>query len=133
MPQNLSDVAENRALDWINVVGTPTRPTSPLQVALYTTAPNQETGAGGVEVGAGLGYARQNVTFGAAASGSASNTAALTFGAATASWGTVVAAAVLDSAGTPVMLWSGNLPTSKAIDTGDTLTFAIGQITVSAN
>jgi hypothetical protein len=132
MANNLSDTGEARALDWLNVVGTPTRPTSPLQVALFTTAPNIETGSGGTEVSAG-GYARQNVTFGAASAGAASNSGAVTFGPATASWGTVVAAGIYDSAGTPVLLWSGNLSASKTIDTDDSLQFATGQITVSLN
>jgi hypothetical protein len=133
MANNLSDVAENRALDWLNPAqAAPTRPTSPLKIALYTTAPNQETGAGGTEVSGGS-YARTNVTLGAASGGSASNTADVTFPTATASWGTVVAAAIFDDAGTPVMLWSGTLAASKTIDSGDVFKFLTGQVTVSLN
>ncbi len=132
MANNLSDAGENLAIDWINVVGTPPRPTAPLKVALFTVAPNVETGAGGTEVSGG-GYVRQNVTFGAAAGGAASNTADVVFGPATASWGTVVAMAIYDSAATPVFLWSGPLPTSKAIDIDDTLKFPATKLTVSAN
>jgi hypothetical protein len=130
MANNLTNAAELLMLDWINIVGTPTRPSSPLQIALFTTAPNQETGSGGTEVSAG-GYARQNVTFGSASAGAASNSGAVTFGPASASWGTVVAAGIYDSAGTPVLLWSGNLSASKTIDNGDSFQFAIGQVTVA--
>lgn len=121
---------ENRALDWINVVGTPVRPTSPLKVALYTVAPNQETGVGGTEVVGGA-YARTNVVFTAAATGSSTNTADVTFPTATAAWGTVVAAAVFDSAATPVMIWSGPLPTAKVVDTSDTLRIPLGQLSTA--
>jgi hypothetical protein len=122
MANNLTNAAELLMLDWINIVGTPTRPSSPLQIALFTTAPNQETGSGGTEVSAG-GYARQNVTFGSASAGAASNSGAVTFGPASASWGTVVAAGIYDSA--------GNLSASKTIDNGDSFQFAIGQVTVA--
>lgn len=132
MANNLTDAAELLVLDWINGVGTPTRPTTPLKVALYTVAPNIETGAGGTEV-SGNAYVRQNVTFTAASGGSASNTANIEFPAATASWGTIVAAAVLDSAGSPVMLWTGPVTPSKAIDTGDIFRITAGSLTVSIN
>lgn len=130
MANNLSNAAENLMLDWINGVGTPTRPTTPLKVALYTVLPNQETGAGGTEVSGGS-YARTNVTFTAAASGAAENTADVTFPTATASWGTVVGAAVFDSAGTPVMIWSGPLASSKTVDNGDTFKIPAGSLDVS--
>jgi hypothetical protein len=71
------------------------------------------------------------VTFGSASAGAASNSGAVTFGPASASWGTVVAAGIYDSAGTPVLLWSGNLSASKTIDNGDSFQFAIGQVTVA--
>ena len=128
----MTNAAELLVLDWINVVGTPTRPTSPLKVALFTTSPNQETGTGGTEVSGGS-YARTSVTFGAASGGSSANSADVTFPTATALWGTVVAAGIYDSAGTPVLLWVGNLSASKTIDTGDTFKIPSGQLTVSVD
>jgi hypothetical protein len=130
MANNLSDLAETRILDWINVVGTPTRPTGPLMLALYTVAPNIETGAGGTEVTGGS-YARTSFTMTAAASGSAENDDDITFPTATADWGTIVAGAIFDSAGSPVMLWSGNFASSKAIETGDVFKVPAGSLTVS--
>lgn len=130
MANNLSNAAELLILDWINVVGTPTRPTSPLKLALYTVAPNVETGASGTEVSGGS-YARTNFTMTAAASGAAENTADITFPTASANWGTIVAGAIFDSAGTPVMLWSGNFAASKAIETGDVFKVPAGSLTVS--
>lgn len=130
MPNNLSNAAENLMLDWVNVVGTPARPTGPLKVALYTVLPNQETGAGGTEVTGGS-YARTNVTFTAASAGASENTADVTFPTATASWGTVVGVAIFDSAATPVMLWSGTLTSSKTVDNGDTFKIPLGSLDVS--
>lgn len=132
MANNLTNSGELLVLDWINGVGTPTRPTTPLKVALFTTSPNQETGAGGTEVSGGS-YARTSVTFSAASGGASSNSADVTFPTATASWGTVVAAGIYDSAGTPVLLWVGNLSTSKTIDVGDTFKIPAGQLTVSVD
>lgn len=134
MANNLTDAAELLALDWINVVGTPTRPTSPLKVALFTTMPNQETGAGGVEVSSsGTAYARQTVVFTAAAAGAASNNADINFPVATAAWGTVLGGGVYDSAGTPVLIWSGTLGASKDIQTGDSFKIPSGSLTVTLN
>jgi hypothetical protein len=127
MADNLTNVAENKLLDHVNLV-TAWTPATPLKVRLYTAAPT-ETG-GGTEVTGGS-YAATNVTFGAAASGSASNSADVVFPTATASWGTVVAAAVVDSAGTPVMIWYGNLTASKVVDTGDTFKIPAGSLTVA--
>jgi hypothetical protein len=130
MANNLSNAAEDLMLNWINGVGTPTRPTTPLKVRLYTTLPNQETGAGGTEVTGGS-YASTNVTFTTASGGAAENTADVTFPTASASWGTVVGIAVWDSAGTPVMLWSGTLTSSKTVDNGDTFKIPAGSLDVT--
>lgn len=69
-----------------------TSPTS-VNAALFTAFPGEA--GGGTEVVAG-GYARQAVTFGAPSSGVSSNTAAVTFGPATAAWGIVIAYAIFD-------------------------------------
>lgn len=131
MANNLTNAAETLMLDWINVVGSPTRPTSPLKVALFTTSPNQETGSGGTEV-SGYGYARTNVTFSAASSGSTSNSGDVTFPTASGgNWGTVVAIGIYDSAGSPVLLWVGNLTTSKTVDDGDTFKVNAGSLQLS--
>jgi hypothetical protein len=126
MADNLTDVAENLALDWINVVGTPTRPTSPLKVALVTA--NGSDSAAGTEVTGGS-YARQSVTFGSASSGAASNTNTITFTNMPAA--TVTGIDIYDSAGTPVRVWYGALSASKTTTAGDTFTIAIGSLSVS--
>lgn len=131
MANNLTNTAEELILDWINVVGTPTRPTSPLKVALYTTIPNQETGSGGTEV-SGYDYERTSVTFSAASGGSTSNSADVTFPTASGgSWGTIKGIGIFDSAGSPVLLWVGALSADKIVDDGDTFKIASGALTLS--
>lgn len=131
MPNNLTDFAENLLLNFINPAATaPTRPTGPLRVRLYTTMPNQETGAGGTPVTGGA-YADTSVTFGTASGGQASNSADVTFPTATANWGTVLGIAIIDSAATPVILWIGTLAASKVIDNGDTFKIPATQLVLT--
>lgn len=86
-------------------------------VALFTTAPTDDTGAGAVEVSGGS-YARvatSSSTWNAASTGTdpttITNAAAISFPTATANWGTVVAAALYDAATAGNLLawdWLGN-------------------------
>ena len=123
----LSDNAENRILNHLCLVSAWT-PTTPLKVALFTVAPSEA--GGGTEVSGGS-YARTNVTFSTAASGTITNSADVIFPQATASWGTVVAVGIFDSAGTPVLIWYGNTSSSKAIDNGDEYRLPAGSIQLS--
>jgi hypothetical protein len=123
---NMTDVAENLALDWINVVGTPTRPTGPLKLALLTAA-GSDTAAGTEVVDAGGStYTRQTATLAAASSGATSNTNLISFANMPAC--TVLAVAIYDSAGSPVRLWHGTLTASKTVNLGDTFQIAIGDL-----
>lgn len=124
MADNLTDTYENAVLDWLNPGQTaPTRPTSPLTVALLTAAGSDS--AAGTEVVAGSGtYARQSVTLAAASGGATSNTNLL-------SWTnmpgvTVAAVAVYENGGTRV--WHGALTASKTVNLGDTFQIAIGDL-----
>ena len=102
-------------------------------IALYTAAPS-DTG-GGTEVTGGS-YARASVTNNTtnwpnSSGGSKSNGTAINFTTASANWGTVVAFGIFDASTSGNLLYWADLTTSKAINTGDTATFAIGQITVT--
>ena len=97
-------------------------------VALFTATPT--AAGGGTEVSGGS-YARQSMTFGAAASGQVTSSADCTFPQATAAWGTITSFALFDAATTGNMLYFGNLTTSKTINTGDQLKFAAGGVTVT--
>lgn len=110
-------------LDWINGVGTPTRPTTPLKVALVTA--NGDDATAGTEVTGGS-YARQTLTVAAAASGATSNSADIIFSGMPAC--TVVGVEVWDSAGTPVRLWKNALTASRTVEAGDDFKLSAGDI-----
>lgn len=130
-----SDFLENKLLDHA-FRNTAYTPASALYLALFTAAPT-DAGPGAGEVStSGTGYARQSITpstgFSAAASGSIANTGTISFAAATASWGTITHFAIFDSAsGATNMLAWGALTASKTVGSGDTASFAAGQLTIT--
>jgi hypothetical protein len=126
-----SNYTEDKVLD--HVLGKGARNfTSPanLFVGLYTASTGLEANNPTAEVSGGS-YARKAATFGAASSGSASNSATITFDVATANWGTVTHVAVLDAATSGNVLFWGAVTSSKTIETGDTFQIAQGNLTVS--
>jgi len=130
-----SNYLENKVLDHTLRNAAFTQP-SGLSIGLFknNALGNLEAGTLSDEIStSGTAYARKAVTFGNAASGSASNSATVTFDAATAEWGTVTAIAILDgdTEGSNNVLFYGNLTTAKLIETGDTLQFVSNNVTVS--
>lgn len=125
----LSDYAEKLALDWMMTTGAATRPTG-WYVALYTAAPSDS--GGGTEV-SGNGYSRQSVTFAAASSpgGTTDNTGAVSFTAAGGNWGTITHLGIFTASTGGNLLWHGALSASRVVNDGDTLSFAIGAITLT--
>lgn len=125
MADNLSNTAENRALDWLMGTAT-TAPTLPLRIALVTA--NGSDTAAGTEA-AGGSYARKSLSVAAAVNGATSNSADLVWTGMPA--GTVVGVEVWDSAGTPVRLWYGALGTSRTLLAGDELRIVAAGLTFS--
>lgn len=130
-----SNYLENKVLDHVLRNTSYTQP-SGLWIGLFTGSAlsNLEAGTLTDEVStSGTAYARKAVTFGNAASGSASNSGTVTFDAATANWGTITAIGIMDgqTVGAGNVLFYGNLTTAKLIETGDTLQFVTNNITVS--
>ena len=125
----LSDYAEKLLLDWSMTTGSATRPTA-WYVALYTSAPSDS--GGGTEVSTG-GYARQTVTFGAAATpgGTTDNTTTVTFTASGDNWGTVSHIGLFDASTSGNLLWHGAMTAPKTVNDGDTLEFSVGNIDLS--
>jgi hypothetical protein len=122
---NLSNTAENRALDWLMGNAT-TAPTAPLKVALVTA--NGDDATAGTEVTGGS-YARQNLTAAAAVNGATSNSADLVWTNMPAA--TVVGVEIWDSAATPVRLWYGPLTASRTVAAGDELRLTAGSLTLT--
>jgi len=106
-----------------------------LHVGLLTEMPDDGNGDGtGLTEVTGSGYARQPITgatFAGAADGAITSAANIVFGPAGASWGTVVGVAVFVAATGAAHYFYDDLPTSKAIDTNDSLTIPLGDFDVS--
>lgn len=105
-----------------------------LYVGLSTTTP-AEDGTNITEPGGGS-YARVTIVnnatnWPAASAGSKANGTAITFVKATGSWGTVTHFMFFDAITTGNALAFGALTASKTIDTDDTASFAIGDLTIT--
>ncbi len=96
-------------------------------LALYTAAPG-ETG-GGTEVSGGA-YARQSVAF-TTTGNTTSNSAAVEFPTASASWGTITHVGVFDAATSGNLMAYASLTSSKAIDTGDIFRVPTGDLDIT--
>lgn len=123
---DFSRYLENKILDTF-FRGVAVTPPSAVYLALYTAAPTDL--GGGTEV-SGASYARKAITLSAAANGAVANTAALSFTAAGANFGTITHIGIFDA------VTGGNLLTWKAIasvviNNGDTIEFPIGAIVVA--
>lgn len=132
----VSDYLENKILDHL-LGNTPYTAPTTVYLALFTVAPNFETGAGGTEVSTtSTGYARLAVSnnttnFPNASAGSKSNGTTLTFATPLTSWGTVVAYGVYDASTVGNLLFGNNLTNSKTINLGDTVSFAVGALSLT--
>lgn len=125
---SLSDTFETTTLNWLFTAGAVTRPTA-WYIALYTVAPTDSTA--GTEVTGGS-YARQAVSM-SVTGDTASNTASVEWPEATASWGTVVAAAVMTASTGGTIIAYGALTASKDISSGDVFRFPAGAFDVTLN
>lgn len=120
--------AETRTLQWLFTTGSPTRPTA-WYIGLFTAAPG-ETG-GGTEVSGGS-YVRMEVTL-SVTGDTASNTAAVEWPTASASWGTVTHIAIFDALTVGNMLSYATLTASKTIASGDVLRIPASSLTITLN
>ncbi len=128
MAGSFSDYLEDKVLKHVFTNTAYTSPTT-LYVALYTTAPT-DTG-GGTEL-SGNGYVRKSVSFTVSGTTTlATNSAAVEFDAATASWGTIVAIGIFDASTSGNFLAFSDLTTSKTIGTGDILRIPAGDLDIT--
>jgi len=123
---SFSNYLENKVIDHV-FGGTPYTAPATIYVGLYTTDPGE--GDTGTEVSGGS-YARQSAAF-TVTGNAATNTSAIEFPTATASWGTIAYIGLRDASSAGNLLASAALTTSKAIDTGDVLRIPAGDLDIT--
>jgi hypothetical protein len=122
-----SDFTENLALNWLLTSGAATRPTA-WYLGLHTASPlDDDSGANEISGGS---YARQSIAF-TVALDTASNSATITFPAATATWGTISHISVYDASTGGNLLFHGAVTTSKTIESGDTFQVSASNLTIT--
>lgn len=128
---SLSDYAETAVAGHLSL--DPYTPAATVYLALCTADPTDAgTGASMNEAANSGSYARTAITFGAASSRRVTQSGAVTFPAATGSWGTITHWAIVDSAthGAGNMLAYGAFTTGKSIVTGNTPSVATATVYV---
>lgn len=123
---NLVAAEADRMLNASLNLTTYTLGTTPMKLALCTAVGTAT--AAGTEVSGGS-YARQTIAFTTSAGAGISNSGIITFANMPAV--TTTSIDIFDNAGTPRRAWFGSLTASKTTAAGDTLSFAVGAITIS--
>ena len=125
---SFSNTFETHVLNYVFTATSVTRPTS-WYLALFTSNPAED--ASGTEVStSGTAYARQSASF-TVSGNTASNSAAIEFPTATASYGTVSHVGVFTASSGGDLIAYAALSTSKAIDTGDVFRVPSGDLDIT--
>jgi hypothetical protein len=125
---SFSNTFETHVLNYVFTTTSVTRPTA-WYLALFTSNPAED--ASGTEVStSGTAYARQSAAF-TVSGNTASNSAAIEFPTATASYGTVSHVGVFDASTSGNLIAYSALSTSKAIDTGDVFRVPSGDLDIT--
>jgi len=125
---SFSNTFETHVLNYVFTATSVTRPTA-WYLALFTSNPAED--ASGTEVStSGTAYARQTAAF--TVSGNlATNSGAIEFPTATASYGTVSHVGVFTASTSGTLIAYAALSTSKAIDTGDVFRVPAGDLDIT--
>jgi len=125
---SFSNTFETHVLNYVFTATSVTRPTA-WYLALFTSNPAED--ASGTEVStSGTAYARQSAAF-TVSGNTASNSAAIEFPTATASYGTVSHVGVFTASSGGDLVAYAALSTSKAIDTGDVFRVPSGDLDIT--
>ena len=123
-----STYLENAVLNWaFKNTAFPAVPT--LRIHLLTSAPTDD--APGTEVSGG-GYTAKTTAptdWTTSTTGQTSNATILSFGTASASWGTVTHFEIRDTSGN--RLWNGTLTTPRTINATDSAQFGVGAFVIN--
>lgn len=130
----MSDYLEGKLIDHIFRTASFTKPTT-LAVGLFTAAPSDS--GGGTEV-SGNGYARAtlnpldaNWAAPTGGNGLTSNSGAVSFATPSGSWGNVTHFAIFDASTGGNLLFWGTLTIAKTVNSGDTVSFPAGSLTIT--
>ncbi len=125
----MSNYLENKFLNHFLGTSSTSAPSN-VYIGLHTADP---TDAGtGAEV-SGSGYARQAMAFGASSSGTASNSGAVEFPAASGgNWGTITHIGIYDASSSGNLLFHAALTASKTINNGDIFKVAASGVDITA-
>lgn len=124
---SLTNTFETTTLTFLFTAGAVTRPTA-WYLGLFTSDPT-ETGTAGTEVTGG-GYVREAVSF-TVSGNTATNSAAIEWSPATASWGTVTHIAIMDALSGGNMIASNALTAAKAIGIDDIIRVPAGDLDIT--
>ena len=125
---SFSNTFETHVLNYVFTATSVTRPTA-WYLALFTSDPAED--ASGTEVStSGTAYARQSASF-TVSGKTASNSAAIEFATATASYGTVSHVGVFTASSGGDLIAYAALSSSKAIDTGDVFRVPSGDLDIT--
>lgn len=124
---SISDYLENELLDHVLGVGAYT-PASTVYIGLSTADPTDD--GSGLAEPSGNNYAREAITFSAAASRKVENSGTITFNQASGSWGTITHYALFDALSGGNMLAHGSLAVSKSVVSGNTPSIASAEVDV---
>lgn len=138
MAGSLSNYAENKILAHSVGKESWTMP-SAVYIALYTTAPNENTN--GTEVqetinGVSSNYARRSTSatsWTIPTNGNISNAVTFEFGPASIAWGNIDGVAVLDAQNGGNVIWYGTFSSPRTILAGEKLVFDIGSFLLTLN
>jgi hypothetical protein len=125
---SFSNTFETHVLNYVFTATSVTRPTA-WYLALFTSNPAED--ASGTEVStSGTAYARQSASF-TVSGNTASNSSAIEFPTATASYGTVSHVGVFTASSGGDLIAYAALSSSKAIDTGDVFRVPSGDLDIT--
>ena len=123
---SFSDYLETEILDHVFAGNAYTAPAT-IYIGLHTSNPDEDDS--GTEVSGGS-YARQSMAF-TVSGNTASNSAAVEFPTATASWGTVSHVGLYDASTAGNLLAYAALTASKTIDSGDVFRVPLGDLDIT--
>lgn len=140
---NMSNYLENKLIDFL-FRGTSFSPPATLYVALCTSTPTDSNTGSTISEISGGNYSRQSITSNTTnwsttqgdTTATSSGTGGTTTNQAVVSWnsvtwtGTITSVAICDASSGGNLLWWGTLTSSKTVASGDSVSFAVNDLSI---